>query len=338
MRNKINIFLLSVLIFLLTSCFSSNNDDINKAKEELLNGNNPIEEDYNVEDEARYDELEKNQKENIEESVIINDLTTDSFIKIDNIDKDKLSALSLEITGTTTTNVDKIIVNFSNSGSTFKEDNYTLKTFKSGDKTFLYRAFLKYETMDYGRNVYLIEAYSGDKVSKTELILNVLKPENDTSLQSEKEPIESEKVDTSNLPVGQYYGNPVELGDSKITYSDIKGLQIEKLTSTGLTLDSDSVNNFLSNKVEGWFFWNSLRPIYDNEGVSFFVIRLDGTKYIYEKHYFTPDGYYGVLQLETGEGIDISNLSDKNSEFKLKNDTYATVTIADMLFKNILSK
>lgn len=332
MRNKFNIFFLITLIFFLSSCFSST-DDVNKAKQDLLNWNNVIEEDYTSEEIVDNNEL---KNEVLEEKIVINDLTTEKFIELDTINEDNLRSLELEITWKTTENVDKIIVNFSNTWSSFKEDNYTLKTFKSWDKTFLYRAFLKYETLDYWRNVYLIEAYSWDKVSKTELIINIKKEIDNLEKSSEKEPIASEKVDTSSLPTSQYYGNPVELWDSKITYSDIKWLQIEKITGTWITLDSESVNSFLSDRVDGWFFWNSLRPINNNEWVSFFVVRLDWDNYIYEKHYFSPNWYYWVLELEKWVWADISNLSEKNSELKLKNDTYQIVAIADMLFKDIL--
>ncbi len=335
MRNKINVFLLIALMLFLSSCFSST-ENIDKAKQDLLNWSGVVEEDYISEEIAKYDELEKDQKENIEEKITINPLTTDQFIELDSLDNKDLLSLEVEITWKTTTNVDKIIINFSNSWSNFKEDNYTLKTFKPWDKTFLYRSFLKYETIDYWRNVYLIEAYSWKKVSKTELVINVNKEVDNLYKNSEKEPIASEKVDTSNLPTSQYFGNPIELWDSKITYSDIKWLQIEKLSSTGVTLDSDSINSFLSDTIDGWFFWNSLRPISNNEWVSFFVVRLDWDNYIYEKHYFSPNWYYWVLQLENWVWADISTLSEKNSELKLKNDTYQTVTIADMLFKELL--
>lgn len=335
MRNKINVFLLIALMLFLSSCFSST-ENIDKAKQDLLNWSGVVEEDYTSEEIAKFDELEKDQKENIEEKIIINPLTTDQFIELDSLENKDLLSLEVEITWKTTTNVDKIIVNFSNTWSSFKEDNYTLKTFKVWDKTFLYRAFLKYETLDYWRNVYLLEAYSWEKVSKTELIINVNKEVVNLDKSSEKEPVASEKVDTSSLPTSQYFGNPVELGDSKITYSDIKWLQIEKFSSTGVTLDSDSVNSFLSDRIDGWFFWNSLRPISNNEWVSFFVVRLDWDNYIYEKHYFSPNWYYWVLKLEKWVWADISTLSEKNSELKLKNDTYQTVTIADMLFKELL--
>lgn len=335
MINKINVFLLISLMLFLSSCFSST-ENIDKAKQDLLNWSVVVEEDYTSEEIAKYDELEKDQKENVEEKIVINNITTDQFIELDSLENKDLLSLEIEITWKTTTNVDKIIINFSNTGSSFKEDNYTLKTFKPEDKSFLYRAFLKYETLDYWRNVYLIEAYSWEKVSKAELIINVNKEVVNLEKSSEKEPVASEKVDTSSLPTSQYFGNPVELWDSKITYSDIKWLQIEKLSSTWVTLDSDSVNNFLSDRIDGWFFWNSLRPISNNEWVSFFVVRLDWDNYIYEKHYFSPNWYYWVLQLEKWVWADISTLSEKNSELKLKNDTYQTVTIADMLFKEIL--
>lgn len=335
MRNKLNIFLLTILIFFLSSCFSST-EDVNKVKQDLLNWNGIVEEDYIIEETTKNNDLEKEQKEKIEEKIVINNLTPEKFIELDSLENKDLLSLAVEVTWKTIANVDKIVVNFSNTGSSFKEDNYTLQTFKAWNKTFLYRAFSKYETLDYWRNVYLIEAYSWDKVSKTELIINVNKEVVNLDKSSEKEPNASEKVDTSSLPINQYYGSPVELWDSKITYSDIKWLQIEKLSGSWLILDSDSVNNFLSDRIDGWFFWNTLRPIKDNEWVSFFVVRLEEDNYVYEKHYFSTNWYYWVLQLEKWVWADISTLSEKNSELKLKNDTYQIVTIADMLFKDIL--
>jgi len=119
MRNKINVFLLIALMLFLSSCFSST-ENIDKAKQDLLNWSGVVEEDYISEEIAKYDELEKDQKENIEEKITINPLTTDQFIELDSLDNKDLLSLEVEITWKTTTNVDKIIINFSNSWSNFK--------------------------------------------------------------------------------------------------------------------------------------------------------------------------------------------------------------------------
>ncbi|NVP17775.1 hypothetical protein HUU51_03590 [Candidatus Gracilibacteria bacterium] len=334
MKNKLNLFLLFVLVISLSSCFGASKDDISKAKEGLLNEEKSLEEQFE-ENIAKFEEIEKSLEEQKEEKFAINYIGENKFIEIDDLANKDLTKLELEITGKTNTNVDKIIVNFSNPTSNFPVDNYTLKTFKAGDKTFLYRAFKKFETLDYGKNTYIIEAYSGEEVSKVELIVNVEKE--NVLINQDENNIESEILDISSLPNGDYYGNPVSLGNGKVTYSDIKGLSIEQISGTGITLDSDSINSFLASKYKSWFFWNSLRPISGQEGVSFYVIRLEGEKYYYEKHYYTNSGFYGVLELESGIGIDVSNISGKNNELKEKNEGFVIVTIADMLFKKILN-
>ncbi|MDD3794187.1 MAG: hypothetical protein PHI37_05210 [Candidatus Gracilibacteria bacterium] len=333
MKNKFSILILLLLIFSLSSCFKSNEEDISKVKQELLNNEKSLEEQFE-ENIAKYEEIEQELEEQKEEKFIINYLGENKFIEIDDLTNKDLSKLELEITGKTLVNVDKIVVNFSNSGSTFPVDEYTLKTFKAGDKTFLYRAFKKYETLDYGKNTYMIEAYSGNEVSKIEIIVNIIdETKKTTDISNDKE---DKILDISLLPTGDYYGNPVSLGNGKVTYSDIKGLSIEQISGTGITLDSDSINSFLASKYKSWFFWNTLRPISGQDGVSFYVVRLDGEKYYYEKHYYTPSGFYGVLELESGTGVDVSTISDKNTELKDKNETFVIITIADMLFKKIL--
>lgn len=333
MKNKFSILILLLLIFSLSSCFKSNEEDISKVKQELLNNEKSLEEQFE-ENIAKYEEIEQELEEQKEEKFIINYLWENKFIEIDDLTNKDLSKLELEITWKTLVNVDKIVVNFSNSWSTFPVDEYTLKTFKAWDKTFLYRAFKKYETLDYWKNTYMIEAYSWNEVSKIEIIVNIIdETKKTTDISNDKE---DKILDISLLPTGDYYWNPVSLWNWKVTYSDIKWLSIEQISWTGITLDSDSINSFLASKYKSWFFWNTLRPISWQDWVSFYVVRLDGEKYYYEKHYYTPSWFYWVLELESWTWVDVSTISDKNTELKDKNETFVIITIADMLFKKIL--
>lgn len=326
MKKKYNFLTLIILVLSLTSCFWWN-DDVTKAKQELLNQDNSLEEKFE-ENIAKYEEAEKQEKEKI----VINHLTDSKFIELDSIDENDLSSLELEITWKTLVNVDKINVTFSNSSSKFPVDNYALKTFKSWDKTFLYRAFKKYETLDYGENKYIIEAYSWAEVSKIELIINI---EEEKVSDSKNEEIVTEQVNLNNLPVWWDFWNPVDIWLGKFTYSDIKWLQVEKLINADLTLDSDSVNEFLADKIDWWFFWNSLRPVSWEEWVSFYLIRLEWDKYFYEKHYFTTSWFYWVLVLETWSWIDLNWLSEKNTQLKEKNADFTITAISDKLFKKL---
>lgn len=325
MKKKYNFLILIILILSLTSCFWWN-DDVTKAKQELLNQDNSLEEKFE-ENIAKYEEAEKTEKEKI----VINYLTESKFIELDSIDENDLTSLELEITWKTLVNVDKINVTFSNSTSKFPVDNYALKTFKSWDETFLYRAFKKYETLDYGENKYIIEAYSWAEVSKIELIINI----DEKSLESSNEEILTEQVNLNSLPVWWDFWNPVDIWLGKFTYSDIKWLQVEKLINADLALDSDSVNEFLADRIDWWFFWNSLRPVSWEEWVSFYLIRLEWDKYFYEKHYYTNSWFYWVLVLETWSWIDLNWLSEKNTQLKEKNIDFTITTISDKLFKKL---
>lgn len=327
MIKKYNLLIIVLLTFSLTSCFWWNGD-AEKAKQELLKEDNSIEEKFE-ENISKFEEAEKVEKE----KVVINYLTESKFIELDTIDESDLSLLEVEITWKTLVNVDKINVTFSNNTSKFPVDNYALKTFKSWDDKFLYRAFKKYETLDYGENKYIIEAYSWDEVSKIELILNVESDEN--SSESNDEEVLTEQVNLSSLPVWWDFWNPVDVGLWKFTYSDIKWLQIEKLINANLQLETDSVNEFLADRIDWWFFWNSLRPISWEEWVSFYLIRLEDDKYFYEKHYYTTSWFYWVLVLETWTWIDLNWLSEKNTQLKDKNIDFTITTVSDKLFKKL---
>jgi hypothetical protein len=230
----------------------------------------------------------------------------------------------VEITWKTFVNVDKILVSFSNPTSSFPNDNrYQLTQFKSGDKTFLYRAFSQYNTLDYGTNEYLIEAYSWENVSKVEIIINVPNKEDSNSNNSNNSNNTSSNTNTSNIVSENY---------------DITGLVITQLKPDLSVTTSDELNNFLTDNawVKTWFYWNSLRPIQNGVWVSFYTIMLNVENYTYSKHYYIPDWTYWVLLLDTGTWIDKENIADKNAEFKDKNSDFDT-TKADEYFKGLLN-
>lgn len=348
MKKILNVILLILSIISLSSCFWWNSEkDVNEAKEELLNSSNTwkttntnnstganipkYEDNSNNEDNleqeykdniSKFDDLEK-KVDNYETEY----LTSEKFIELDDLNPEKFTSLEVELKWKTLVNVDKIIVNFSNEASKFPNDKFTLSQFKAWDKTFLYRAFSKYETLDYWKNEYIIEAYSWNEISKLKLTINIYKEEEKNSI----------KIDENGLPTSTEYGNPVTLGSWKITYSDIKWLEIQQIESDISITNSEELNTFLVNKLDSWYYWNTLRPISGSTWVSFYVIRLDSNdSYIYEKHYYTPDGYYWVLFLESGTWVNKENISAKNRELAEKNSEFITVALTDKLFKDLL--
>ena len=355
MKKYINIFFVLLLTMILSSCFTSQ-DEVMKAKQNLwiLDSNNNLEnkidkakKDINnnedkLEDnkgntlsntgdllsENNSDLVEKNDDKEFKK-IEIKSLTDNQLLELDDLSGVDLLGWAIEITWKTLWKVDKIVVKFSNADSDFPDDTYTLKQFKPWDKTFLYRAFSKYETLDFWKNVYIFEAYSGDEVTKLELILNV-KDE-----QTNKIETNWENIDITKLPVNEKFWNPVELWDWKIWYSDLNWLEIKSETLADLTCEN--VTSVLADRINWYFYWNTCRPIKDKEWVSFFVIRLDGDKYIYEKDYYLPYQWlYWIQELETWTWVTKENIWAKNTELKEKNKDFWILEITDDLFKQIL--
>lgn len=327
------ILLVTFLLFSLSSCFNTTSkEDLNKTKDNLLNWNST----WILESKTSWtwdlDSSDKGENKDISrQDIFVNYLTDEKFIEIDNFSISDFSDLEQEITWKTLTNVDKIIVSFTNPNSKFPKDTFELKKFKSWDKTFLYRAFKKYETLDYGENIYVFEAHSWDKISKLEYRVNI-KNQIETPL---------EPISVWELPTSSSFWNPVELWDWKITYSDIKWLELEKLWETNLINDSDSVTNFLKSKYKNIFYWNTKRPISWEDGLSFFVVRVESDKYFYEKHYYFA-WYYWILSLEewdfTAEWTfeeKAKILSELNLSLKEKNDSYPMIKMANLLFQSL---
>jgi len=348
MKSIINIFSLIVLTIILSSCFTSL-DDVSKAKEEILSWKidsestskwdktttTPIEDEWDKYEEnmKKFEEAEKqNQKK---EKYSTRYLTDEKFISLDDLEDVDFSDMKVEITWKTLiSNVDKIIVNFSNIESPYPEDNYQLWKFKAWDETFLYRAFEEYKTLDEWINTYVIEAYSWDAVSKLELKLNNF---DDEEMNDTQEETIIEDINIDSLPVSEIYWNPVSLWSWKYTYNWIKWLEISNVWDIDLENKWDSVTSYVIDKFDGWPFWNTLRNIKDDKWISFYVLRLDGDNYLYEKHYYTETWIYWIITLEEWTWVTVEGLWEKNKELKNKNEDFVITTISDILFKQILN-
>lgn len=337
MKKTINIILVLLLALILSSCFTSK-DDVNKAKQDLwiIEVDNDSWTNLFNENENE-DILEEVEKEDDVKKIEITSLTEDQFLELDDLSNKNLTDLELEITWKTIWNVDKIVVTFVNETSNFPVDKYTLKQFKAGDINFLYRAFSKYETLDMWKNVYIFEAYSGEKISKLQLVLNIFKEEEKTSIDPRVENIDNtfDDFDITTLPSNSTYWNPVDLWNWSFSYSDIRWLEIK--SDINPTLSCETITSVLADKINSWFFWNTCRPIEGDEWVSFFVVRLDWDEYVYEKHYYLSyEWLYWVQELERWTWINTQNIWEKNTELKEKNEDFVILKITDELFKEIL--
>lgn len=353
------IFIITTLIFALTSCLNSTNtQDLDKAKSDLLHWTSSTNTGTTASTWSTTDSSstgttstwtsstgtlsETDKKEETKNPIETKYLTDEKFIELDSLNISDFASMEKEITWKTTENVDKIIVSFSNPTSKFPSDTFQLKKFKAWDKTFLYRAFQKYETLDYGENTYTFEAYSWTKVSKLELKVNIEKKDEKKDWdKKEDDKKTTEPIQTWKLPTSSVFWNPVEIGNGKVTYSDIKWLEIENIWEKWPTNSSDSVTEFMNSKYKSIFYWNTKRPVVWDKWVSYFVVRVEWNKYLYEKHYYVWE-YYWVLSLEQGDfnatwtvEEKAKALSELNTTLREKNATFSKVKIANILFESL---
>lgn len=144
----------------------------------------------------------------------------------------------------------------------------------------------------------------------------------------------SETISTENLPINSDFWNPIDLWNGKIWYSDLKWSEITKKDYSDLSCEN--LGNSLSDKINSWYYWNTCRPINIDKGLSFFIVRLDWDKYIYEKHYYIKDKWiYWTQELETWTWVTKENIEEKNKELKDKNENYPIIKISDKLFNEI---
>ena len=312
MKKQISFFLLLFLFsFILVSCFHSTENNVNNAKKELWVLQEEIKE--NVVEEAKqeinedsedfensdfielkdtFDEenlvLEKWDKEEKDissssvSSVSVNYQGLNKFIEIDEINPSDIWINWVEVFWTTLTKVDKIEVSFSNENSDYPDDNYTLTKFKPWDDTFVYRAYSKYQVLDFWENKYTITAYSWDDISKASLEINIPQESN---LSSDKEIKYEKKLiwdidDTSyiSFPSSDLFWEAIELETGEYTYSKIDNLKIRKISSKNI--ECSEITKYLTDRLKStWFYWNTCDYIIDKKGISVYVIRLNWDGY-----------------------------------------------------------
>ncbi len=274
-----------------------------------------------------------------EESIVeVEYLTDNNFIEMDTIDESKIPSWRIDITWKILNwvNVDKVVVEFSNKDSEFKDSYHQLTKFKSGDKTFLYHAFSEYQALDFWKNVYTISAYSWNDVSKANLIINV--KDEDEEVLSEEERLEN-LIEEKNLTSEESKNIIQELWISSDLLVD--SLKISKKSSKNIVCkNKDDVTVFVNETVKSWFFWNTCRNMVKDKLVSVYVLRINWTNYTYEKHYADyTKWFYWVLELESWtDYVTKENMEEKNVEFMNKNSSFKDIEKADKLFIEIVSK
>lgn len=326
------ILLLVTLWLFLASCW--NKTEIDSAKQELL-GESLIQEDttsWNLANEELTPE-----EDTVENSSLVQIIPMDanSPLSFNEISEDVLTTGEVVISWLAGPDVDKIEVIFTNANSTFSDDRYVLQTYVKWEWDFKYIASSKNKVLDYGVNEYIFRAYTGIAENETKIILKV--PSSTPSKEdngSESQIIGSEDDSLFiELPTSTKYGEPLLLGEDSFTYTQIKGLEIQK--ETLWVVSCDDVTDFLTNRLSTWYYWNTCRDIVKDKWIKFNVIKLVGNEYVYERHYIDFTKWlYGTYELETGTWIDKDNIEEKNNE--LKEEEFPTIEIVDDLMKDIL--
>ena len=358
-----------VVSLLLSSCgFQS--EDLQKAKQDLwVIPWNQTEEIVSPSDDVEKltseDVLSDTIKEDdvvvdsIKPSFTIEQLTVDQFIELDSIASQIENITdSIKVTWKTLTKVDKIIVSFSNRGSDFPIDNYTLSQFKSWDDTFAYNAKSQFKVLDFWTNEYIFEAFAWDKSAK--LQLTIIMPEEFEEEETETtEVVEDDSDLTENisyekkliweeddqvylsLPKSSTFGSPLNSGEDTITYSNINNFEIKKQEVSSDDVNCWNLTEYLETKINTWYYWNTCRDIIKDEGISYYVLRLNGDTYNYEKHYVDYNhNLYWVYTVKSWIDADKENIQTdiaaQNKELKEKNEDFKQVEVVDSLFKEIV--
>jgi len=353
MNKLISISIIFFLIVTLSSCFQ-NNEAVNNAKKDLWIINDSNQEKNIIEKkEANNITINKQtdtplvKEEKIikkQEKFIIKSLTMNNFIELDDLKTKTFPDWEIEITWKTLLNVDKIVVSFINKTSSFPIDNYTLKQFKSGDKTFTYRAFSRYQTLDYGENEYIFTAYSWKDISKLSLIINIDKQWKDTKIKennvnNDKISYEKKKIwgDNNfkylNFPKSNSFWEMISTWNNSFTYSKIDNLSVEKKYVSNI--NCQNITESLKNTINSWFYWNTCRNIIKDKWIKFNIIRLQWDKYFYERHYIDyNNSLYGIFLIETWTGVTSDSIKVKNDELKAKD--FTSIKLVDNLFYEIV--
>lgn len=163
--------------------------------------------------------------------------------------------------------------------------------------------------------------------------------------------IESPSPIIDTLPKGLDFWTPVSLWEDNFTYSDIKWLEIKIWNWSSQDINCTNVTDFLSEKLNVWFYWNTCRPFLSGEdSITFYVVQAnkEKTEYIYEKHYILYKKWiYGTMELASGIPANPDSISldiqSQNAELKEQNpeawgSKFLILTIVDNLFRKISEK
>jgi len=306
---------LLVLVLFLSSCFfNSNQDEIDQAKDELL-WNEVVTDTWSnsVEDTStQEDTITENTNE--PKTTISSISWWDPTIEISDLSWTDFYSWEFYINWKTLSNVDKIEVSFSNDTSSYPNDLYELKQFKSWEKDFKYLASSKFKTLDFWLNNYIFTAYSWDSTYKLKVEIYIPEKEWNTSKTTSSETSSTTTEETSTV---------------KEVSSNVNNLVIEKNFTTDLKCDW--LTDFLIENYT-YSYWNTCREITKDKSIGFYLLRLEWDKYLYEKHYINYETKeHWILLLETWTWVDFANMSTKSTEFKAK--TRDETTKVDQLFK-----
>ena len=329
------IIILATLWLLLASC--GNKTEIDSAKQELLWDTTAENTSTVQETDTLEDEEDTDFEDIVENNSLIQFIPLDanSPLEFNDISEDVLTSWEVVISWVAGPDVDKIEVFFTNPNSTFSDDRYVLQTYVKWEWDFKYIASSKNKVLDFGINEYIFRAYSGAAENETKIILEVptttpSKEDNGSEPQLIGWESDSLLID---LPTSTKYGEPLLLWEDSFTYTQIKGLEVQKETLS--EVGCDEITDLLKERLNSYYYWNTCRDIVIDKGIKFNVIRLSWDEYIYERHYIDyTKGLYGTYELETGTGVDKDSIEEKNTE--LKEEDFPTIEIVDDLMKDIL--
>jgi len=359
MKNIIIVILMWLLIwFVVIDPIENNNtkkEIVEKSEKEnkILDEKNILNDNKDNNKIEKKDELSETQ-EKTTPNYYINNLNDNIYIEINDLtSKIEKSTENIKIIwNVLNQDVDKIVINFKNNNSNFPNDTYILEKFKKWDKTFEYNIIKSsYKNIDYWINKYLVEAYIWTEVSKLEIIIEIPEIEELNKYDSEEisEDISySQKImwDTYvNLPKSELFWNPLVNSNWEIEYSNIDWLLITKEDFNSEDLTSDKIwtsNNdwYLNKNIDSYVYWNTHRDIMTDQWVSFFILRKNWDKYIYEKLYFDfKNSFKWTIKIKE-INVKSSNISEEmrilNNELKEENESFNIIETTDKLFNEIL--
>jgi len=323
------VYIIFVTLFL-SSCFTDSSK-VSELKDDLL-----IQESENVElvEEDIWTEPVVPEQD-LDQKVQVIALSEKQFLSFNDIPESSLGSGEIEISWSALPGVTSIEVTFTNPTSDYPDDIYTLQTFESGDSEFIYRASSRNQVLDYGENQYIFKASSGGVESLTKVVILVPTKQEEQQWEVEKDIIGFEdNTLLVDFPTSSKYGEPIKLWEASFTYSGIKGLEVEKEVLRAVSCEE--ITDYLSERINTWYYWNTCRDIVKDEGIKYNVLRLDWDEYIYERHYLDfKHGFYGIYELEKGTWVDPDNIKEKNDELKVQD--FPSLEVVDDLMKDIVN-